>query len=285
MIQKSKVTGQMNRRYCISCASSSCFLLTCLAVCAGSTASSPCTRPPSPPSQVGSCAPAESPFSTQDDCPYSEGDTWTDKRLESDRTWTTAFVCVCFYSGSTWLTPQHPQRGTPPLGRSNRECGSLDTCLLTEQRISRWIQTQDVFALRGLVALGGQRTKILGELLRVERGAHQDDLEVVSDIQQILHDGEQNVRLQVSLVDLVQHQVAHAGQQSAAQTTMKRKNKQLVRLQSGQILCNVKSSVLMNTERHILGSSGQTKGNKGVCWHFYSNDLRIWLIRESQLRP
>lgn len=143
LIQKSKVqmgqedTGQMNRRYCISYTSSSRLLLTCLAVCAGSTASSPCTRPPSPPSQVGSCAPDESPFSTQDDCPYSEGGTWTDKGSESDRARTTAFVCVCFYSGSTWLTPQHPQRGTPPLGRSNRECGSLDTCLLTEQRISR----------------------------------------------------------------------------------------------------------------------------------------------------
>lgn len=68
----------------------------------------------------------------------------------------------------------------------------------------------------------GQRTKILGKLLGVERGTHQDDLEVVSDVQQILHDGEQNVRLQVSLVNLVQDQVTHAGQQSDAQATTRR---------------------------------------------------------------
>lgn len=76
--------------------SSSCLILTCLAVCAGNTASSPCTRPPSPPSQVWCCVPAESSFSKQDDYPYSEDDTLANKRFEFDFTLTTALVCVSF---------------------------------------------------------------------------------------------------------------------------------------------------------------------------------------------
>lgn len=109
-------TGQMNRRYCISCASSSCLLLTCLAGCAGSTASSPCTRPPSPPSQVGSCAPAESPFSTQDDCPYSEGDTWTDKTVGigsrfDDGVRLCAFLFVFYLVNSTTSSTRNSSTG------------------------------------------------------------------------------------------------------------------------------------------------------------------------------
>ena len=46
-------------------------------------------------------------------------------------------------------------------------------------------------------------TKIFRELLRVERGAHEDDLEVVSAVEQFLHNDEQNIRLEASLVDLV----------------------------------------------------------------------------------
>lgn len=46
-------------------------------------------------------------------------------------------------------------------------------------------------------------TKIFGELLCVERGTHKDDLEVVSEVEQVLHNDEQNIRLQASLVDLI----------------------------------------------------------------------------------
>lgn len=214
----------MNRRYCISCASSSCLLLTCLAGCAGSTASSPCTRPPSPPSQVGSCAPAESPFSTQDDCPYSEGDTWTDKtvgigsRLD-DGVRLCAFLFVFYLVNSKTSSTRNSSTGKVKPGMWIIGHLSVDGA----ENFPVNPNARRFRPARFRLALGGQRTEILGELLRVERGAHQDDLEVVSDVQQILHDGEQNVRLQVSLVDLVQHQVAHAGQQSAAQTTTKRK--------------------------------------------------------------
>lgn len=64
----------------------------------------------------------------------------------------------------------------------------------------------------------GPHTKILGKLLCVERGTHEDDREVVSMLEYVLHDDEQNVRLQVPLVDLVQHQVADTGQQSDTHT-------------------------------------------------------------------
>lgn len=89
----------MNIRRRVSGAPSSCLLLTCLAACAGSTASSPCTRPPSPPSQVWSCAPAESPFSTRGDCPYSGGYTCTGKRLEWDGARATASIGARYCSG------------------------------------------------------------------------------------------------------------------------------------------------------------------------------------------
>lgn len=55
-------------------------------------------------------------------------------------------------------------------------------------------------------------TKVLAELVGVQRGAHEHDLEVVSVAQQILHDGEEDVRVQTALVDLVENQVTDAGQ-------------------------------------------------------------------------
>lgn len=59
---------------------------------------------------------------------------------------------------------------------------------------------------------GGLHTKISGKFLCVERGTHEDDLEVIAGAKQVLHDDKQNIRLQVSLVDLVQHQVTDTGQ-------------------------------------------------------------------------
>lgn len=58
---------------------------------------------------------------------------------------------------------------------------------------------------------------MLRELLRVECGAHEDDFEVVPEAEQVLHDDEQHVRLQVSLVDFVQHEVTDAGQKAVLQ--------------------------------------------------------------------
>ena len=66
-------------------------------------------------------------------------------------------------------------------------------------------------------SFGGLHTKISRKLLCVERGTHEDDLEIISAVEQVLHNHEQNVRLQVPLVDLVQHQVADTGQQSDTQ--------------------------------------------------------------------
>lgn len=72
---------------------------------------------------------------------------------------------------------------------------------------------------------GELRTEIFRKLLCIERGTHEDDLEVISEVEQVLHNGEQNIRLQVSLVDLIQHQVADTGQQSDAHTKKKKKEK------------------------------------------------------------
>ena len=58
------------------------------------------------------------------------------------------------------------------------------------------------------------RTKVSGELLCVECGAHEDDLEVGPNGEQVLDDDQQDVRLQVPLVDFVQNQVADGGQQA-----------------------------------------------------------------------
>lgn len=62
------------------------------------------------------------------------------------------------------------------------------------------------------MSFSGLHTKILGKLLCVERGAHEDDLEVISEVEYVLHNGEQNIRLQVSLMDLIQHKMADTGQ-------------------------------------------------------------------------
>lgn len=64
------------------------------------------------------------------------------------------------------------------------------------------------------MSFGGLHTKISRKLLCVESGTHEDDLEIISEAEQVLHNHKQNVRLQVPLVDLVQHQVADTGQQS-----------------------------------------------------------------------
>lgn len=48
-------------------------------------------------------------------------------------------------------------------------------------------------------------TEILGELVCVECGAHEDDFEVIPEAEQVLDDDEQHIRLQVSLVDFIQH--------------------------------------------------------------------------------
>lgn len=58
-------------------------------------------------------------------------------------------------------------------------------------------------------------TEVLGELLCVERGAHEDDFEVIPEAEQVLDDDEQHIRLQVSLVNFVQHEVTDAGQEPA----------------------------------------------------------------------
>ena len=68
------------------------------------------------------------------------------------------------------------------------------------------------------VCLGWLRTKIFRKLLCVERGAHEDDFEVVSEVKQVLHDDEQNIRLKVPLVNLVQHQVTNTRQQPKNKT-------------------------------------------------------------------
>lgn len=62
------------------------------------------------------------------------------------------------------------------------------------------------------MSFGELHTEIFGKLLCVERGTHEYDLEVISKGEYVLHDDEQNVRLQVPLVDLVQHQMADGGQ-------------------------------------------------------------------------
>lgn len=51
----------------------------------------------------------------------------------------------------------------------------------------------------------GLPTEILGELVCVECGAHEDDFEVIPEAEQVLDDDEQHIRLQVSLVDFIQH--------------------------------------------------------------------------------
>jgi len=63
-------------------------------------------------------------------------------------------------------------------------------------------------------AVGSPRTKVSGEFLCVERGAHEHHLQVGAHGQQVLDDDQQDVRLQVPLVDLVQNQVADGGQQA-----------------------------------------------------------------------
>lgn len=73
------------------------------------------------------------------------------------------------------------------------------------------------------MSFGELRTEIFRKLLCIERGTHEDDLEVISEVEQVLHNGEQNIRLQVSLVDLIQHQVADTGQQSDAHTKKRKK--------------------------------------------------------------
>lgn len=62
------------------------------------------------------------------------------------------------------------------------------------------------------MSFGRPHTKISRKLLCVERGAHEDDLKVISKGEYVLHNDEQNVRLQVPFVDLIQHQVADGGQ-------------------------------------------------------------------------
>lgn len=59
-------------------------------------------------------------------------------------------------------------------------------------------------------------TEVFGELLCVKRGAHEDDFEVIPEAEQVLDDDEQHIRLQVSLVNFVQHKVTDAGQEPAA---------------------------------------------------------------------
>lgn len=67
-------------------------------------------------------------------------------------------------------------------------------------------------------------TKILGELVCVESGAHENDFEVISEVEQVPHDDEQHVRLQASLVNFVQHKVTDAGQEPVVQKYCKKKN-------------------------------------------------------------
>lgn len=59
-------------------------------------------------------------------------------------------------------------------------------------------------------------TEVFGELLCVKRGAHEDDFEVIPEAEQVLDDDEQHIRLQVSLVNFIQHKVTDAGQEPAA---------------------------------------------------------------------
>lgn len=66
-------------------------------------------------------------------------------------------------------------------------------------------------------------TKILGELVCVESGAHENDFEVISEVEQVPHDDEQHVRLQASLVNFVQHKVTDAGQEPVVQKYCKKK--------------------------------------------------------------
>lgn len=58
-------------------------------------------------------------------------------------------------------------------------------------------------------------TEVLGELLCIQRGAHEDDFEVIPEAEQVLDYDEQHIRLQVSLVNFVQHKVTDAGQEPA----------------------------------------------------------------------
>ena len=55
-------------------------------------------------------------------------------------------------------------------------------------------------------------TKVFGELLCIERGAHEDDLQVRANGEEVPDDHQQDVRLQVPLVDLVQNEMADGGQ-------------------------------------------------------------------------
>lgn len=64
-------------------------------------------------------------------------------------------------SCSTWSTLPHPQAGIPPLGMSNQECGSLDTCLLEVEKIPDKYKCK-IFAIQGLAGhLGGCVPKYL----------------------------------------------------------------------------------------------------------------------------
>lgn len=80
-------------------------------------------------------------------------------------------------------------------------------------------------------------TEISRKLLCVKRGTHEDDREVLSGVEKLLHNDEQNVRLQVPLVDLVQHQVADTGQHTEDQKKIRRNGLSLWLILGQVVVC------------------------------------------------
>lgn len=82
--------------------------------------------------------------------------------------------------------------------------------MATRLPITRLSKGEDIPALNAL-------TEVLAELVGVQRGAHEHDLQVVPVAQQVLDDGKEDVRVQAAFVDLIQNQVTDAGQTPEAQ--------------------------------------------------------------------
>lgn len=120
-----------------------------------------------------------------------------------------AAVCYCTSAHLIiWTTSSSRNSSTGKVKPGMWIIGHLSAGRYSSSGLSRVI-----FLSPRLLTFVALPTKILGEFLRVERGAHEDDFEVIPEAEQVLDNDEQHIRLQIPLVDFVQHEVTNAGQQ------------------------------------------------------------------------
>lgn len=152
-------------------------------------ASTPCTPPPSPPSQVSSCVPAKSLFSMRGDGPYSEVGTWrtNTNEFKQDHKQMIVIATVCVWCRSSHVLPgQLYHILKQELLHWECQTRNVDHWTLVCWKCRKFLINTNVFDFcRRRFSWSFERlhTKIFRELLCVERGTHEDDFEVISDIQ------------------------------------------------------------------------------------------------------